>query len=832
MTQKGRALSSTFSDILLAQSAASKADAYPTLGCAESVNGQVVAANTAPFQWVMDFSNAVKYPMPMMISLTTCRPAASGTLDSVLYLWSSKSHPTGTQKAASVSGSLASNDDDKQCTGNTIASTINYKLTSNDIYYVTLNGYWSSSTMQKLGSFTLSLFCQPTSITCDSSVQFTISAALNRVTIPITGTMPANPVVTATTCDTVTNFDTFMSVLNTGASAALVANDDDAKCASGKTKSTVTYGAANGQDLSIAVNGYSATTYGTFRLTVNCESAAWSAWSDLSATCGTGYRTRTCSGVGCAGVSQVVVEGAPCPPVDGQYGSWSVCSASCETGTQARICNNPAPAYGGAPCVGPSKQNCNTQACSVCATERVRKEWRELTTAEQTRYHDAVNKLKAAGTYDVFVATHANNADFSHGTSAFLPWHRQYVLDYENALRALGGEFACMTVPFWDWSLDSGKEKSSVIFSSTTGFGSAGGSTSSCITTGPFAGWKNNQVSPPTCVARGSSIAGSFASINTMQSMVASSSEYSVWRPAFEGTPHASVHNIIGSSMGTMASPNDPLFFMHHTNIDRLWAVWQDCWNYDEVPNSAITPNIYQAVSPCKTGRCGELDAVMDGLKSTPRQMHNIVQLGYRYQPSTWDSASTVNFCKWNWFVRDPEVATAAAVFLEEKTEISLLELHNQETSFAVPRLGRGRRIARLTQDQKDMIAEGNHLYWKKLQETGDPREALRSLAQRECALHPAPDTTSAAFSMWWHMNGFADDECKKGFCNNYCDLTVSGDLQETNEKEAEKWDTLAEAHNYRKNRRDIVAETAEIASKEFGIDYLPATTDAPTASA
>lgn len=27
--------------------------------------------------------------------------------------------------------------------------------------------------------------------------------------------------------------------------------------------------------------------------------------------------------------------------------------------------------------------------------------------------------------------------------------------------------------------------------------------------------------------------------------------------------------------MGAMTSPNDPIFFMHHAQIDRIWAIWQ-----------------------------------------------------------------------------------------------------------------------------------------------------------------------------------------------------------------------------------------------------------------
>ncbi len=41
-----------------------------------------------------------------------------------------------------------------------------------------------------------------------------------------------------------------------------------------------------------------------------------------------------------------------------------------------------------------------------------------------------------------------------------------------------------------------------------------------------------------------------------------------------EGIPHNMVHNDIGGNMPTMLSPIDPIFYLHHCNIDRLWDVW------------------------------------------------------------------------------------------------------------------------------------------------------------------------------------------------------------------------------------------------------------------
>lgn len=49
-----------------------------------------------------------------------------------------------------------------------------------------------------------------------------------------------------------------------------------------------------------------------------------------------------------------------------------------------------------------------------------------------------------------------------------------------------------------------------------------------------------------------------------------SPSDYSI----LEGQPHNLVHGSIGGYMGRFLSPSDPIFFMHHCNIDRLWDVW------------------------------------------------------------------------------------------------------------------------------------------------------------------------------------------------------------------------------------------------------------------
>ncbi|KAB5582992.1 hypothetical protein GE09DRAFT_1211606 [Coniochaeta sp. 2T2.1] len=52
---------------------------------------------------------------------------------------------------------------------------------------------------------------------------------------------------------------------------------------------------------------------------------------------------------------------------------------------------------------------------------------------------------------------------------------------------------------------------------------------------------------------------------------------YAEMEPCAERGPHAYCHNGIGGAMADVASsPGDPIFFMHHTYVDRQWRLWQN----------------------------------------------------------------------------------------------------------------------------------------------------------------------------------------------------------------------------------------------------------------
>jgi len=77
-----------------------------------------------------------------------------------------------------------------------------------------------------------------------------------------------------------------------------------------------------------------------------------------------------------------------------------------------------------------------------------------------------------------------------------------------------------------------------------------------------------------------------------------STANYGTFDGSIEATPHSTPHIWMGFQMETMSSVDDPLFMLHHSNVDRLFALWQDCWDYELIPSSQLTTKQYQALNP------------------------------------------------------------------------------------------------------------------------------------------------------------------------------------------------------------------------------------------
>jgi tyrosinase len=59
---------------------------------------------------------------------------------------------------------------------------------------------------------------------------------------------------------------------------------------------------------------------------------------------------------------------------------------------------------------------------------------------------------------------------------------------------------------------------------------------------------------------------------------------------ALETTPHGSMHVAVGGWMGSFETAGlDPIFWLHHSNIDRLWNVWRKAGHQNPASSSWLT---------------------------------------------------------------------------------------------------------------------------------------------------------------------------------------------------------------------------------------------------
>ncbi|RBQ75510.1 hypothetical protein FVER14953_13776 [Fusarium verticillioides] len=259
-----------------------------------------------------------------------------------------------------------------------------------------------------------------------------------------------------------------------------------------------------------------------------------------------------------------------------------------------------------------------TRAEGSCTNPVVRKEWRELTSAEKTEYlraavclrnlpkkaYEAIDEVTTR--MDDLVYTHFTLNEDIHFVANFLPWHRWYVQLHEDLLRD-ECDFKGVQ-PYWDWTIDADKNDvvNSPLFDPKTGFGGDAKLTGSdvpgfkrCVVDGPFAntnltlamGWPdmNTPGNRLHCFTRefngglgkdenGNQILGDMqasAYNSRVMDTIYSFDNYHAMSDMLEGLPHAQIHSIIFGDMGPATSPNEPLFFLHHANVDRVWAKWQ-----------------------------------------------------------------------------------------------------------------------------------------------------------------------------------------------------------------------------------------------------------------
>lgn len=233
-----------------------------------------------------------------------------------------------------------------------------------------------------------------------------------------------------------------------------------------------------------------------------------------------------------------------------------------------------------------------------CRYPRIRREWRTYSKIERQAYVDAAVCLtrtqsptdSRVSIHDDFSYLHSRIGNYSHDAAPFLPWHRYFIHAYEKALKDHCGYKG--TLPYWDWSKDYENVLESPIWDTDAGFGPNGDPTGPegvskghCVRNGSFAGWTPAWYQGeyrPHCLSRGfldvataEKVSARTVKPEILEAVVVDETDFFNFTLHVEDVSHLTVPFLVHGDFRRITAPNDPVFFLHHSQIDRLWWSWQ-----------------------------------------------------------------------------------------------------------------------------------------------------------------------------------------------------------------------------------------------------------------
>lgn len=300
-------------------------------------------------------------------------------------------------------------------------------------------------------------------------------------------------------------------------------------------------------------------------------------------------------------------------------------------------------------CACPCGTNCMCGAscqCGGAATTttpspsealQVRQNAASLTAQQRQDFVSAVLALKntfepgqTVSVYDNFVLQHQQGflGGHAHNGPAFLPWHRQFLLNFERALQTVNPN---VTIPYWDFTVD--QSPTGTPWTSDFLGGNGNPDFGFVVTDGPFR--QGQWVLPagtggpdlrrefglllPTLPTPADVEAAFQISQYDVAPWDVSSSADKSFRSYIEGGAsfatgepelHNRVHLWVGGSMSIVNSPNDPVFWLLHANIDRIWSEWQARYGLTYMPTMGGPRghNLNDPMSPFGVTPAGVLD--------------------------------------------------------------------------------------------------------------------------------------------------------------------------------------------------------------------------------
>merc|ERR1719361_3323648 len=335
---------------------------------------------------------------------------------------------------------------------------------------------------------------------------------------------------------------------------------------------------------------------------------------------------------------------------------------------------------------------------------RIRRAMHHMTEDELMLYVDGLQALRANGKYQIMVDAHSQYTEVHRGSSFFF-YHTYFVWEVETQIRQLGGRFTCFALPYYDWTVDAGKESDPWILNTVLG-GNGDKGVNNCVTDPRdlrlwgIDKWPIRELcGPPEDVTQGCCLKRNLDPTQRLSTAkgLAPVIEVPFFHEFLGGVliEHQHVHWLFGQEgeecvschMATGYSPDDPIFMLLHSFVAYLRAVWAGCHGYDHVDSFILDnhPDVY--TGECIDGfeECGaiELDApyyfgdmslqtwsLTHKQDITPRSVWNFEAWRVKYDLGTFwaksglsesDMCDPANVEASAWFAQPGEAEEAAA---------------------------------------------------------------------------------------------------------------------------------------------------------------------------
>jgi plastocyanin len=206
-------------------------------------------------------------------------------------------------------------------------------------------------------------------------------------------------------------------------------------------------------------------------------------------------------------------------------------------------------------------------AVGAAGANRIRRDITTLSTTDLNAYRDAWRRIQSSGAFQSVAGYHGCPRFLCHADeSIFFPWHREYLIRLE---AQLGGP-----VHYWDWSAPSASSVGIPVAFTTSTYLSADGRVYAnplrsaffrCPSSAPSRSTFRSPRSPFLLASYAAGVRNAYLALS-----------FSNFSDSINFGPHGSVHTWVNGDMrSTTNAAYDPIFWAHHSNVDRQWATWQ-----------------------------------------------------------------------------------------------------------------------------------------------------------------------------------------------------------------------------------------------------------------